>query len=175
MKSSIFLLAAASLALCALMPGPARASLICTGSVIDDTGSPCDGSAVGLRIGREAAGSMSVTGGSTMVVIPSDASDTPDDELAFVHVGRTFDGTLAVSGGASFTVDGGVLHATAVIGRDAGGTGEMLVTQDSAFNIIGQDPRLFVGRNGTATLQILDASTVHIEGLPTGTDSGVQI
>lgn len=168
MKSTIFLTSAAALTLGALLSGPASASLICTGSVIDDTGTPCDGSAVGLRIGRDGVGSMSVTDDSDMVV-------TPDAELAFVHVGRSFDGALAVSDGASFLVDGGALHATVVVGRDAGGTGELVVTQGSTFEIAGQDASLVVGREGTGTVQIIGAG-VLVQGADTDiVDTGVQI
>jgi len=169
MKSRAFVAGTATVLLFA--SSPSQAGFICTGDVTEDNGGfPCDAAAENLVIARNNDGAMTVNGGSNLTVTP------PVGDDAFLGVGFRADGTLEVLGGSSVSLNGGSGHANMTLGRHPGSNGDATISGGSQLAITGQDARIFVGREGTADLQILSGSSVTVQGLVTDTeDTGIQI
>jgi T5SS/PEP-CTERM-associated repeat protein len=171
-KTGTLFIGAASVILLCSASSPSRADFICTGDVTEDVDfvDPCDATAQGLVIARHNDGAMTVDGGSNLTITP------PAGEDAYLGIGHRADGTLNVTGGGSVTLDGSGTHTNTTLGRHSGSDGHATISGNSQLTIIGQDARLFVGREGDGDLQILSNSSVVVQGLATDTeDTGIQI
>jgi T5SS/PEP-CTERM-associated repeat protein len=172
MKVSAYVAITATVLLLGSASSPSKAGFICSGDVTEDVDfvDPCDATAENLIIARHTDGAMTVNGGSTLSITP------PTGEDAFFAIGFRADGTLNVTGGSSVSLDGNGTHANTTLGRHPGSDGHATISGNSQLTITGQDARLFVGREGTADLQILSGSSVIVQGLVTDTeDTGIQI